>query len=397
MVAALPRHAKRQLRAACRAGRAAVDSRATALAVPFLVRTAGLPAAVARMPRLRSLDCTLAFQADRAEVAGALAAAPASLAALKYAETPFTSPSADGGGPGSSALADALAARTGLADLDIDLGRRSPAQCAAFVAAVGRLPRLRTLRLSAALEHDGANPWREAPPALALPSTLQASAVGLRRLEAGHSGSVLCLPEPCSGGRPRLFRPCCRGVHCDSSLLRQQGRSVVEVLLMPQSRHLLGLTPQSLTLGDSAAWLLPPLLDRGAAALPALASLAFDANCAPAVMRRLFAERGLLARLTRLKVSDWRRLPPLPGPPDPEHCPGGMRLEDLEFEVREAAEDAAALAAWPMPRLRRLALSMLDPAPLRALLHAPWAAGLEDLHLTTIEGAFGVEVQSATC
>jgi hypothetical protein len=177
VVAALPRRAKRQLRAACRAGRAAVDARTAALAVPFLVRTAGLPAAVARMPRLRSLDCTVNTDADCAKVAAALGAATASLAALKYNET-FVKASADDAGP-LRALAYAIASRPGLAELDLELSRRPPALCDAFVAAVGWLPRLRTLRLKFGLKHDGANPWRKAPPTLALPSTLQASAVRL--------------------------------------------------------------------------------------------------------------------------------------------------------------------------------------------------------------------------
>jgi hypothetical protein len=47
-----------------------------------------------------------------------------------------------------------------------------------------------------------------------------------------------------------------------------------------------------------------------------------------------------------------------------------------------------------MPRLRRLALSSADPAVLRTLLRAPWAAGLADLHLSApclqaAEGAWG--------
>jgi hypothetical protein len=156
------------------------------------------------------------------------------------------------------------------------------------------------------------------------------------------------------------------------------------------------LTPQGLTLCHSAAWLLPALLERGAATLPALSSLTLEAQNAPAVIRRLFADRGLLARLTRLKVCDSHRLPSLPGAPEPEDCPGGMLMEDLEFEVEELVRNAARLAAWPMPRLRRLALEQADRATLRALLHAPWATGLQDLQLTSFEGAFGGEVQSAT-
>jgi hypothetical protein len=146
---------------------------------------------------------------------------------------------------------------------------------------------------------------------------------------------------------------------------------------------------QALTLDDAAAWLLPALLERGASALPALSSLTLEAQNAPAVMRRLFADRGLLPRLTRLRVFDSHRLPPLPGAPDFEHCRGGMLMEDLEFEVRAPVADAAKLAAWPMPRLRRLALEEVDRATLRALLRAPWAAGLQDLDLRTFEGAFG--------
>jgi hypothetical protein len=174
---------------------------------------------------------------------------------------------------------------------------------------------------------------------------------------------------------------------------------VVEVLSCLSPGTLSALTPQSLTLGGSAAWLLPGLLDRSAAALPALASVAFDAICAPAVMRRLYEERGLLARLTRLKVLGWGPLElPLPSVPHPEQCPGGMRMEDLQVGEDEPtplpAADAAALAAWPMPRLRRLALALKDLAALRALLRAPWAAGLEDLHLSgpclrRTEGACG--------
>jgi hypothetical protein len=176
-------HAKLQLRAACRAGRAAVDARVTFLAVPHGASAVGLPAAVARMPRLRSLDCTIKSK-ECAQVAGALGAAPASLAALRYEEV-FERMSASTAGP-PQALTNAIAARPGLAELDLELGRRSPAQCAAFVAAVGRLPRLRTLRLWAALLRDDVEPWGEAPPVLALPSTLQASAVGSRRRETGH-------------------------------------------------------------------------------------------------------------------------------------------------------------------------------------------------------------------
>jgi hypothetical protein len=175
MVAALPRRAKRQLRAACRAGRAAVDSRATALAVPRGASAAGLSAAVARMPRLRSLDCCMESKAGCAELAGALGAAPASLAALTYVEA-HQPASAAGAGP-PWALADAVAPRLGLADLDLQLSS-SLGLCDAFVAAVGALPQLRTLRLSVSLGRGDADPWREAPPVLALPSTLQASAVG---------------------------------------------------------------------------------------------------------------------------------------------------------------------------------------------------------------------------
>jgi hypothetical protein len=107
-----------------------------------------------------------------------------------------------------------------------------------------------------------------------------------------------------------------------------------------------------------------------------LASLALQAHGAPAVTRRLFEERGLLSQLTRLKVYDWHPLPPLPGAPNPGHLLGGMRMEDLDVRA------AAALAAWPMPQLRPLVLSSEDPATLRTLLRAPWAAGLGDLQLS---------------
>jgi hypothetical protein len=155
--------------------------------------------------------------------------------------------------------------------------------------------------------------------------------------------------------------------------------------------------------------LLPALLDRGAAALPALANLELHAQRAPTSVQRLFEDWSLLAQLTRLMVWNfWGELPPpLPGAPDPGHSPGGMRMEDLDVggDVTISCADAAALAAWPMPRLRRLALSELeDPAALRPLLHAPWAAGLADLHLSQLcvqsaQGACGrggVRVQSAT-
>jgi hypothetical protein len=148
VVAALPRHAKRRLRAACRAGRAAVDSRVTALS--SRVSAAGLPAAVARMPRLRSLECFVDDEGG-AELACALAAAPASLTALTHFEW-FPPGSADGVRP-PRALADAIAARPGLAELYVHL-ERSPGLCGAFVAAVGRLSRLRTLRLSAGLQDE---------------------------------------------------------------------------------------------------------------------------------------------------------------------------------------------------------------------------------------------------
>jgi hypothetical protein len=154
---------------------------------------------------------------------------------------------------------------------------------------------------------------------------------------------------------------------------------------------------QGLTLFHSAAWLLPALLDGGAAALPALASLELGADEALPVVQRLFEERSLLARLTLLKVNDGGSLSaPLPGPPDPVRCSGGMRMEDLEVSwgVAMPAVDAAALAAWPMPRLRRLAISEVDPARLRTLLRARWAAGLADLRLAarclrTAKGALG--------
>jgi hypothetical protein len=177
VVAALPRRAKRQLRAVCRAGRAAVDARTTALGAGRGLGPAGLSAALARMPRLLSLDCCVGSKADCAELAAALAAAPASLFALRYVEA-FQPASADGAEP-PQALADAIASRPGLAELELDLGRRPPALCDAFVAAVGRLPRLRTLRLWVVLQRGNVDPWREAPPALAPPSTLQASAVRL--------------------------------------------------------------------------------------------------------------------------------------------------------------------------------------------------------------------------
>jgi hypothetical protein len=145
---------------------------------------------------------------------------------------------------------------------------------------------------------------------------------------------------------------------------------------------------------------LPALLDRGAAALPALTSLALEANSVVPVVqrlpmnvvRRLFEERGLLARLTRLKVVGCERLPPLPGPPGPEHWPGGMLMEDLDVDVGDTAADADALAAWPMPRLRRLAFSSGEPAALGTLLRAPWAARLEDLRFSAwcFEAAKGV-------
>jgi hypothetical protein len=208
MVAALPRHAKRQLRAACRAGRAAVDSRAAVLAVPLAVKPRGLAAAVARMPRLRSLDCFIEYEADCAEVAGALAAAPAPLTAFKY----FEAPEAAGGdaGPVASALADAIASRPGLADLDLKLGCRSRGPCDAVVAAVGRLPQLRTLRLSVGLKDndDGADPWMEAPTTLELPSTLQASVARLLcRREAFRSELACRTAQRAAADGPRPSWP----------------------------------------------------------------------------------------------------------------------------------------------------------------------------------------------
>jgi hypothetical protein len=137
---------------------------------------------------------------------------------------------------------------------------------------------------------------------------------------------------------------------------------------------------QGLTLVYNAAWLLPPHLDSGAAALPALTSLSVETFNGQPVARRLFEERGLLARLTSLKVVEMGSLPPLQAPPDPGHCPDGMRVEDLWLGGFEA--DTAALAAWPMPRLRRLALSAVGSAALRVFQHAPWAAGLQELRLT---------------
>jgi hypothetical protein len=115
------------------------------------------------------------------------------------------------------------------------------------------------------------------------------------------------------------------------------------------------------------------------------------------VAKRLLEEQGLLARLTRLGVLNLGRLPPLPGAPDPERCPGGMRMEDLLFGGDPApipTADAAALAAWPMPRLRRLVAPGAALGGLRALLNAPWAAGLEELGLPGLcyaagEGALG--------
>jgi hypothetical protein len=181
LLAALPRHAKRQLCATCRGGRAALNSRVTAIKMPLRLSAAGLPAAVARMPRLRSLDCTLGFkevEAECAELAGALAAAPASLAAFKFSQFPFGEEAYDDGAAPPRAIADALAAHTGLTDLDLQLGP-SPAQCAAFVAAVGRLTRLRALRVYTCFPPEVVDPWSEAPPTLALPSTLQARAVRL--------------------------------------------------------------------------------------------------------------------------------------------------------------------------------------------------------------------------
>jgi hypothetical protein len=145
----------------------------------------------------------------------------------------------------------------------------------------------------------------------------------------------------------------------------------------PSSTHAPPTRAQDLTLDHAAAWLLPALLGRGTAALPALASLSMDTHGALTVMHQLFEQRGLLARLTRLKVQDWDEMPPLPRAPAPEHCPSGMRMEDLEVDVGEA--DAAALAAWPMPRLRRLALLSMGPAAMRTLLRAPWAAVLQEL------------------
>jgi hypothetical protein len=176
VVAALPRDSKRQLRAACRAGRAAVDSRTAAIVTPLGASPRGLPAAVARMPRLRSLDCCISHEVDCAELAGALGGAPASLAALRY-QGRFNATSGDGTGP-SRSIADAIGLRPCLVDLELELCP-SAALCAAFVAAVGRLPRLRTLRLRAAIRSDADDPWHGAPPELALPSTLQASALWL--------------------------------------------------------------------------------------------------------------------------------------------------------------------------------------------------------------------------
>jgi hypothetical protein len=399
VVAALPRRAKRQLRAACRAGRAAVDARVTAIAVPHGESAAGLSAAVARMPRLRSLDCCIRSDADCIDIAGAVRAAPASLAALRYEECRGQAASdadADDGAGRLRALADVIASRPGLTELDLELIRRSPALCGSFVAAVGRLPRLQALRLSAVLHRDANNAWREALPALALPSTLQVSAApDAERLK--HFWERAGLPEPRSGGRPRPtrlgcaymleHRVCCMGI---ASRLTPDTPSCLPSTLP-------AACAQALALDDSTVWLLPPVLDRGAAALPALASLTLDTFQAQPVVERLFEERGLLARLTRLAVLGVHSLPPLQGAADPEHCPGDMRMEDLEVRagfLPSPAVDAAALAAW-LPRLRRLVLPEADPAALRALLRAPWAAGLEDLHihepcLETAEGACGV-------
>jgi hypothetical protein len=99
----------------------------------------------------------------------------------------------------------------------------------------------------------------------------------------------------------------------------------------------------------------------------------------------------LLGRLTRLRVT-YHAGQRLPLTQAPKHCPGGMRMQTLELKGTLSAADAAALAAWPMPWLRRLLLTRMDPAILRALLRAPWAAELKELSLDgpclgTAEGA----------
>ncbi|KAI8466567.1 MAG: hypothetical protein J3K34DRAFT_57932 [Monoraphidium minutum] len=91
ILAALPRPARRCLRTACRAGRAAVDARITSIVLQRADSAPGVAAAVARLPALRHVNFGTAYDPAAADaVAAAVAAFAPSLASLTLGiETPF--------------------------------------------------------------------------------------------------------------------------------------------------------------------------------------------------------------------------------------------------------------------------------------------------------------------
>jgi hypothetical protein len=138
-----------------------------------------------------------------------------------------------------------------------------------------------------------------------------------------------------------------------------------------------------------ASFLLPRALAAygagGAAPLRSLVLSLSEAD-APAV-EQLFGWPPLVAQLTRLCLGGVE-MPPLL-----DAMPRGTELcmEDLEFRGTAgdlSLSNARAIAAWRMPRLRRLAgVCCGARGALAALLAAPWAPGLHHLEVAEWDGS----------
>lgn len=175
MLAALPRSTVRCLRLTCRAARAAVDARLTALDTvnrrpPYTQHLLSLPAAAPRFARLRRLACRVECPAAAAALAAALPALPAltelalrldesedylSLLQTERQIAQRKAPAlAAALGPiellapaDVVALTASLAAHSALRRLELLDGWWSPPTRAALLAAAARLPRLEAFRI----------------------------------------------------------------------------------------------------------------------------------------------------------------------------------------------------------------------------------------------------------
>ncbi|KAI8471621.1 MAG: hypothetical protein J3K34DRAFT_520437 [Monoraphidium minutum] len=377
VLAALPRAARRCLRATCRAGRAAVDACITSVSLLGRDRTEATPALAAaapRLPALRRVDFGTAY--DIAEADAPAAALEALAPALTDVSVSFHRMNDTAHLPWGAAVARLAAALARCPRLEAATLKVPPSTCRGLVARlVDAAPGLTKLTLSAGYGF------------VAPPETLDLPWHQLQEVEIDSLTPLL--PRLCErpGGLPAL-----RGLELGGDMRGLPALWAAPWLTQLTRLELRGWGDHGR--GDGGGPLAG--LPSAGLELPALQELVvattyYRAAISPADAACLAACRLPALRRLSLRAVAPGALPPLMG----AGWAAGLRDLSLQsgFPTWFGAAGAAALAR-PSALTRLQVLNIvprsedehtlvppMDPAAFGALLSAPWAETLQDLRL----------------